>query len=163
MAKNKVNIKMDFIDKLEADIKKLSHSVNSSLAHTMSKELEKEYNYVINNFYNEYTPKYYQRHNPGGLYKTYQRYYKNPHNRIYYGGIEITEDKMYDDYHNSRIDVLNSFLNGYHGHPRLGIYSSINTYDHMTRYRDFLSNHVNDYIPDALNEARKQKYHILKF
>ena len=35
---------------------------------------------------------------------------------------------MYNDYQEPQIDVLNSFLNGYHGHRSLGIWSSIHTY-----------------------------------
>lgn len=97
-----------------------------------------------------------------GLTKTFKRHYKNAHNTIYYGGIEITSEKMYNDYHDSPEIVLNSFLNGYHGRPSMGIESSIEVFNHMLKYRDFLSTHISDFVPIAIEKANKQSYNIMK-
>lgn len=167
----KSDIKMDFIDNLKNDLRKYSHTISSSLAHTMQEELEKEYNYIIEEFYDEYTPRFYKRHpmsnylgeSRSGLGRTYKRYYKNSHNSIYYGGIEITAENMHMDYHDSPSDVLNSFLNGYHGRASAGIESGIRPYDHMLAYRDNLVAHIDSFIPNAINEGKKQQYSVLRF
>lgn len=125
-----------FIRKLE----KLGQEKAKTLAKEAREKLTNEYIYTISIFYGEYEPQYYKRHPGGGLYKTYKKYYRNPHNTIYYGGVEITPENMYDDYHDQPIEVLNSFLEGYHGRPSLGIDSSVQSYRHMLKYRDLLIN-----------------------
>ena len=94
----------------------LSHSLSSNLAHKISDEMANEYQYVIDRFYSEYDPEYYVRHSARGmrpgLEKTFKKYYKNPHNTIYYGGIEITSDNMYDDYHDSKEKVFKEYIPG---------------------------------------------------
>ena len=68
----------------------------------------------------------------------FEKYYKNSHGSVFIGGIEISTQNMYSDYHDSQEDVLNSFLEGYHGRPSLGIVSSMQPYKHMLRYKDWL-------------------------
>lgn len=155
---------LDFIDALKDDVKMLSHALSSSLAHKISDEMAQEYEYVIERFYGEYNPKYYKRH--PGLNKTFKKYYKNPHNTIYYGGIEITSDNMYNDYRDSKEDVLNSFLAGYHGRPSAGIESSILPYKHMLKFREQLINELGR--PDsalfsyAKNKAKALPYQLIR-
>ena len=161
---------LDFMDTLKNDVKMLSHSLSSSLAHKISDEMAQEYEYVIDRFYNEYSPEHYVRHSDRGmspgLNKTFKKYYKNPHNTIYYGGIEISEDRMYDDYRDSKEKVLNSFLNGYHGRPSAGIESSLLPYKHMLKYRERLINELGR--PDsslfsyAKNKAKALPYQLIK-
>ena len=111
---NVSNFKMDFMDALKSDMNMLRHALSSNLAHKISDEMAEEYQYVIERFYSEYSPKHYVRHSDRGmtpgLNKTFKKYYKNPHNTIYYGGIEITSENMYDDYRDSKEKVLSSFL-----------------------------------------------------
>lgn len=163
----KININMDFIDVVKDDVKKYMHNISSNLAHRISDELAQEYQYVIDRFYNEYEPLYYIRHSTkgmqSGLSKTFKKYYKNPHNTIYYGGIEITSKNMYDDYHDSKEDVLNSFLNGYHGRPSLGIESFLAPFEHMLRFRNLLATKINIFVPDAVNKAKKTSYKLLRW
>ena len=163
-------IKMDFMDALESDIKMLSHSLSSNLAHKISDEMAQEYQYVIDRFYSEYNPEHYKRHAERGivpgLNKTFKKYYKNPHNTIYYGGIEITSDRMYDDYHDSKDVVLSSFLNGYHGRPSVGIESSILPYKHMLKFRDQLINELGHsdsaLFSYAKNKAKGLPYQLIR-
>ena len=131
---------------LSSDIKLMSHTVSSNLAHKISDEMAQEYQYVIDRFYSEYDPEYYVRHSERGmkpgLNKTFKKYYKNPHNTIYYGGIEITSDNMYNDYRDPKEKVLSSFLNGYHGRQSAGIESSLLPYRHMLKFRKVLVNEI---------------------
>ena len=162
--------KLDFINTLKSDVKMLSHALSSSLAHKISDEMAQEYQYVIERFYIEYNPEYYVRHSDRnmkpGLNKTFKKYYKNPHNTIYYGGIEITSDNMYDDYRDSKEKVLNSFLDGYHGRPSAGIESSLFPYKHMLKYREQLVNELGRsnsvLISYAKNKARALPYQLIR-
>ena len=164
------NFKMDFIDALKNDISMLSHALSSNLAHKISDEMANEYQYVIEKFYNEYDPEYYVRHSERGmspgLIKTFKKYYKNPHNTIYYGGIEITTENMYSDYRDSKEKVLSSFLNGYHGRPSAGVESSLLPYKHMLKFREHLINELGR--PDsalfsyAKNKASALPYQLIK-
>ena len=162
--------KMDFIDTLKSDVKMLSHALSSNLAHKISDEMAQEYQYVIDRFYSEYNPEYYVRHSERGmipgLNKTFRKYYKNPHNTIYYGGIEITSDNMYNDYHDSKDKVLSSFLNGYHGRPSVGIESSILPYKHMLKFRERLVNELgrsdSALFSYAKNKAKTLPYQLIK-
>lgn len=163
-------IKLNFINTLEDDVKKLSHALSSNLAHKISDEMAQEYQYVIERFYAEYEPESYERHSErgyvSGLTKTFKKYYKNPHNTIYYGGIEIASDNMYDDYHDSPDDVLSSFLDGYHGRASAGIESSILPYKHMLKFRDSLINELgrpnSDLLSYAKNKAKALPYKLVK-
>lgn len=167
-------IKLQFLNAIEKDMKKFAHKFSYSFANNASELIQGEYEYVIMKFYREYKPErerdgriYIRHHERGfkdhGLSRTFKRYYKNPHNTIYYGGIEICADKMYDDYSDSKEDVLNSFLDGYHGHPSSGIYSSIEPYYHIVKYCDMLYNHPEHLIEVATKDASKESYDVLKF
>lgn len=162
------SLKLDILTDIENDVKKFSNIISKNLANRFAEELVNEYQYIVRNFYAEYTPKYYIRHihrgyQIDGLLLTYKKYYKNPHNKIYYGGIEITSEKMYEDYSDSNVDVLNSFLNGFHGRPSLHINSKINVWKHMTQYRDLLMSNYGSYVEDAVQIAKNEQYSALKF
>lgn len=134
-------------DKTKRKLEKQAVERAKELAIEARELLTEEYLYVVKNFYSEYSPKYYLRHFnnhydlngllSSGMGKTFGKYYKNSHGTHFHGGICISTENMYKDYQDQE-SALNSFLNGYHGHPALGIYSSINTYEHMLKYRDFL-------------------------
>lgn len=164
------NFELDFMDALKNDVKKLSHALSSNLAHKISDEMAEEYQYVIERFYREYDPEYYVRHSDRGmkpgLNKTFKKYYKNPHNTIYYGGIEITSDNMYDDYRDSKEKVLNSFLNGYHGRPSAGVESSLLPYKHMLKFRERLVNELgrsdSALFSYAKNKAKTLPYQLIR-
>lgn len=118
------------------------------LAHKAQDELIKEYRHVINKFYNEYSPKVYKRHSSRGMIPgyelSYKKFWQNSHGAlgVVYGGIEISSDNMYDDYASPSEYVLGSFLKGIHGPENSGIWSSIETYSHMLKFRDILANNL---------------------
>ena len=142
------NAKFQLSEKTKQELKDKARQKAKELAIEAREKLSEEYLYVISNFYSEYEPKYYLRHFNdkydehsllrSGLGRTFEKYYKNSHDTVFSGGISISTDDMYDDYTTSPINVLNYFLNGYHGHPSQGIWSSIHTYKHMLRYKDLL-------------------------
>ena len=154
---------------LKSDMKLMSHTISSDLAHQISDKMADEYQYVIDRFYSEYDPEHYVRHADRGmkpgLLKTFRKYYKNPHNTIYYGGIEITSDGMYDDYRDSKDDVLASFLSGYHGREIAGIKSSLLPYKHMLNFRNKLIKDLrsanNALFISAKNKAINLPYKII--
>ena len=171
-----MDVKMDWSDfeskimsDLESDIKLMSHTISSDLAHQISDKMAEEYQYVIDRFYSEHDPKHYTRHADRGmtpgLQKTFKKYYKNPHNTIYYGGIEISSDYMYNDYHDSSEEVLSSFLSGYHGREIAGIKSSLLPYKHMLKFRDKLLRDLksgnNALFLSAKNKATKLPYKMI--
>ena len=163
------NFESQILKGLKLDMQMMSHAVSSELAHQISDKMVEEYQYVIDRFYSEYDPKYYVRHADKGmtpgLQKTFKKYYKNPHNTIYYGGIEISSDVMYDDYHGSKDMVLNSFLDGYHGAPSAGVRSSLLPYKYMLKFRNKLfrdlksGNHA--LFLSAKDKATKLPYKII--
>lgn len=163
------NFESQILRDLNSDIKQMSHVVSSNLAHKISDEMAQEYQYVIDRFYSEYDPEYYVRHAERGmkpgLNKTFKKYYKNPHNTIYYGGIEIISDNMYDDYRDPKEKVLSSFLDGYHGRPSAGIESSLLPYRHMLKFREQLVNEIerpnSALFSYAKNKATSLPYKII--
>lgn len=150
--------KLDFMNALNSDVKMLSHGLSSNLAHEISDRMAQEYQYVIDRFYSEYNPEHYKRHADRGmkpgLIKTFKKYYKNPHNTIYYGGIEITSDNMYDDYRDSKEKVLSSFLDGYHGRENAGIKSSLLPYKYMLKIREKLIKELGSSNSDLFSHAK---------
>ena len=123
------------------------------LAKKAADEMTKEYKYVLDTFYGEYSPRYY--HRTGGLMKSGRRYYKNSHGGlgVVYGGVEIGSDLMPDNYRNPwtgekrAVDnperVFTSFLAGFHGPEFMGIASGIgDPYWHMVKFRDILANNL---------------------
>ena len=161
---------LNFMDALKKDVQMLSHALSSNLAHKISDEMAEEYQYVIERFYSEYDPEYYVRHSSRGmkpgLNKTFKKYYKNPHNTIYYGGIEITSDNMYDDYRDPKEKVLSSFLAGYHGRPSAGVESSLLPYKHMLKFREHLINELgrsdSALFSYAKNKAKTLPYQLIR-
>ena len=166
---NLSNLESQILKGLSSDMKLMSHTISSELAHKISDEMAQEYQYVIDRFYGEYDPEHYVRHSQRGmtpgLNKTFKKYYKNPHNTIYYGGIEITSDNMYDDYRDPKEKVLSSFLDGYHGRPSAGIKSSLHPYKYMLKFREQLVNKVgrtnSALFSDAKNKATTLPYKII--
>ena len=163
------NFESEILNGLKSDMKQMSHAVSSELAHQISDTMVQEYLYVIDRFYSEYDPEHYMRHADRGmrpgLQKTFKKYYKNPHNTIYYGGIEISNDKMYDDYHDPNDKVLSSFLEGYHGRSIAGIKSSLLPYKHMLKFRDKLVKDLksgnNALFLFAKNKAKNLPYKMI--
>lgn len=88
-------------DKLRKNLEYFGQEKAKKLAQEARERLSDHYMSLIDWYYLDYVPKldkydepYY--HRTFGLYKSFKKYYKNSHNSIYYGGVEITADKMND-------------------------------------------------------------------
>lgn len=149
---------------LKKDLKKYLSNIAKNMAKEVQIKFELEYQYVIQRFYSEYNPIVYDR--MGGLYNSYSKYYRNNWNRSFEGGISLSTtgiDVQYET-QNRRIDAFESFLDGYHGHPSRGIWSSIQPYRHMIMYRNMLANNwQTELLPEAKTKARKNNYRVLTF
>lgn len=138
MAKLKLN------DVAFSILKKQMEQRAKDIATDARDRLTDEYNRVIDFFYSDYSPNYYQRHSGiPGMRKTFRKYYRNSHGTSYSGGIQIGVNDMYNDYGykgDNRAYVLDSFLDGYHGPKHLEITGNqgIKAYEHMIKFRDNL-------------------------
>lgn len=145
---------------LKKDIRKYANNVAKHIAMAVRDDMAKEYKYVVEQFYSEYRPRYYFRYDE--LWDTYEPYYHNS-SPNFYGGIILDGSKMSDELYQDSAGAYSSFLNGYHGHPSLGIYGSINAYEHMMDYRDSIIANIGSYYAPANAKARKDSYSILRF
>ena len=152
---------------LITDLTRYIQRIARNMAKAITDDMEKEYNYVISRFYAEYTPEKYKRHAERGmepgLTKTFIRYYKDPHGAIAYGGMKVSTENMYGDYNTGKLDTLESFLSGYHGPQSAGIWSYIDPYNHMVRFRNLIILNIQKYADEAELSARKGVYQVLKF
>lgn len=167
MAKNKVNINNDLIQ----DLKTYATSVCTSLAGQVRDEMYKEAHFAIDEFYNDYEPIYYKRTKNHYNFKknSFKKYYKNPHNSIIRGGLELTPYELDDLYRADKEYVFNLVYLGYHGNVNMFPHTIYNTppvmepspLDILLDKRDFIVKNINDYKDNAINKAKKQKYSFL--
>ena len=167
MAKNKIHIDNDLIQ----DLKKYSSSICVSLATKVRDEMHKEAQYAIEEFYNDYEPIYYKRHYYNFRKNSFKKYYKNPHNSIVRGGIELTPYAMDDLYRAEKEYVFDLVYLGYHGHVQSFPHAISNVpprmkpspYDILLRKRRDLIKNISDYKDEAIDKAIKKTYKTLLF
>ena len=146
-------------DKLRKNLEYFGQEKAKKLAQEARERLSDHYMSLIDWYYLDYVPKldkydepYY--HRTFGLYKSFKKYYKNSHNSIYYGGVEITADKM-NDYPSlngegfSAKSLMEKFIYNpagtWHGgdwHGGYGVLSNFNAYNEMV---NFYHNTVKDF------------------
>lgn len=156
----------DFKKKLYKETSKYVHTFARAFINEASRLLVKEAEYEIARFYNEYTPKVYDR-----TYdlrdNSYKPYRKN-NGRIMYGGVRITSRDMsiYQPFSadggTDPFEVASFAYDGWHGHPSRGIYSSPAMLDHLRKVKDSVLFRQQIYNT-ALKEAQSLNYEILKF
>ena len=72
-------------------LEKQAQKKASELAHEAQQRLIDGYVSFIDLYYSDYTPQQYVRtHN---LYRSYNKFYKNSHGTIFYGGVEVTPER----------------------------------------------------------------------
>ena len=102
-----------------ADVEKEARAyvgkVLSSAAGKIRDDLTEEAFYSITSFYTSYSPKYYHRHYYNFLENSFEKYYSNPHNKIYRGGVKLTPEKLDDLYQDSTREVFDTVYAGLHG------------------------------------------------
>jgi len=105
---------------------------------------------MIDWYYRDYDPVAYVRtHN---LYNSYRPFYKNSHSTIYYGGVEVTADRMHENYGTDKhpfaaADLLSTYIytpkGTWHGgdmHGGYGVPASFSIYGQMHDYHNKLKN-----------------------
>lgn len=165
MVKNKITIDNDLIK----DLKQYSSTVCVSLAAQVRDEMYKEAQLAIEKFYDDYKPIFYKRHYYNFRKNSFLKYYKNPHNSIVRGGIELTPYELDDLYRADKEYVFNLVYLGYHGNVNMLPYSisnipptmTPNPFDMLLDKRDYLIDHIDDYKDIAINKANKQAYSML--
>lgn len=166
MAKNKININNDLIQ----DLKKYASSVCVSLASQVRDEMYKEAQFAIEAFYDDYKPLYYKRHYYNFRKNSFMKYYKNPHNSVVRGGIEITPYGLDDLYRADKEYVFNLVYLGFHGNVNMFPHEVSNIppkmepspYFMLLEKRDYLVKHIEDYKDEATDKASKKSYSFFK-
>lgn len=165
MRTNKVNIEKELLD----DLKKYASTVCVSLAGQVRDELYETARYAIDEFYNDYIPLSYRRHYYNFINKSLFKYYKNPHNSIIRGGVELSPDQMDDLYRAEKEYVFDLVYHGFHGNVE-ALPNSISNIppvmnpsplDILYDKRDYLINNINDYKDTAINKANSNSYSTL--
>ena len=167
MNKNKVNIDNDLIK----DLKAYATSVCTSLAGQVRDEMYKEAHFAIDEFYNDYEPIYYKRTPKHYNFKknSFKKYYKNPHNSIVHGGIELTPDELDDLYRADKEYIFNLVYLGHHGNVNMFPHTinnippvmSPNPLNILLNKRDFLVKNIVDYKDKAIEKANSFSYDTL--
>ena len=137
-------------ENFKKSLEKYGQEKAKELAQDAREKLSNHYMSIIDWYYVDYMPKlnkyrepYY--HRTFGLYKSYKKYYKNSHS-TFYGGVEITADKM-KDYPSlngegfSTQALIEKFIYNpsgtWHGgdwHGGYGIEAGFSVYDEMDKY-----------------------------
>lgn len=155
-----MNQKNIYVSKnLIKDIEKYGNNIAKNIALSAKKELVEEYAYSVEQFYASYTPIYYNRE--WQLRRSYKPYYRNPHGNRFYGGVEITSQKMKHDDNNEYI--LNNSLYGFHGSPDLGIWTPPYILNHVLNFHNILFGMIENYVNSAITIAQKEHYNFLYF
>lgn len=170
MAKNKINIENDLIK----DLKDYATTVSISLATQVRDEINQTAKEAIDAFYNHYRPKngeplYYKRHYYNFRRNSFTKYYKNPHNSIIRGGVELTPYDLDDIYRADSEYVFNLVYLGYHGNVGMFPHKVTNIPPVMTPSpldiildkRDYIVKNINDYKQTAIDKANNKTYSTL--
>lgn len=146
------------------ELEELGRQEADRLANDAKDKLTKKYISLITDYYNDYTPKrnkygkpYYVR--TENLYRSYMPYKRNSGNHIFYGGVQISDNKMHD-YKSLKGETFTAerLLEKYiytatlpsatwHGgdwHGGYGVMADFSIYDEMMRYRDDLISYYID-------------------
>lgn len=116
------------------------------LAEEAKDELFNEAISQVSDFYNEYSPSYYKRHNENADETSGLGRSVNPICRLnssrtgYEGGIELSTKRMFTDYNGTPYQVLASYLDGFHGLPTFGSYlqeiNETKKFKYLEKYRN---------------------------
>ena len=184
---------MNLFDDIASDVQEYAKNVCKYSAIEVREELYKTANEAIDYFYATYTPgdysfdrnvflvnhpdepysfievhSVYQRNY--NLYKSFEKYYKNNHDKTFSGGIVLSPELMKDIYRGSRELVFDLAYRGYHG------LDSWNQTDYrparpygvtipspmeiIERKEDNIYKHPTPYVNKAVKKANKEKYLI---
>ena len=107
--------KTKFESKCKDELRAYALQVKKDMAQDVKSHMLNAAASAIEAFYDSYIPLYYDRHYWNFRTNSYTGYYKNPHNAVIYGGIELTPDALQDIYRASTDIVFNNVMAGMHG------------------------------------------------
>ena len=109
---NEIEINEQLIKK---DLEKFIDTFGKTLASKVADKSVADAKAVLEEFYLDYQPRYYNR-TFDLLNNSYHRYYKN-HTTTFYGGVILSSKRMRDYKNTPKQDVFNwTILDGYHGY-----------------------------------------------
>lgn len=156
---------------VKKDLKKYIGNVLSGAAGRIRDDLTEEAFNSIVQFYTSYTPVSYHRHYYNFMEKSFEKYYSNPHGKIYRGGVRLTPEMMDDIYQDSTQEVFDSVYAGFHGvssmfeTPKSFTVTPVMSPSPMEKVlerRDYIAMHIDDYIQAGVSKANNGNYKILK-
>lgn len=137
---------------LPKEVIQYAQKVTANTARLIAEDMHKEAQFVIETFYNDYTPKYYQRNYVNFQRNSFKKYYNNRNNKVYSGGIELTPELMKDYYNYPASWVHEAVFYGFHGLPIEGTpRMSPNPLQLLLRKQDKIKSNIDKYI----NKAQK--------
>lgn len=165
MGKSKTTVSID-VEALRRDIQRYANNVCRYAASEIADDLTEAAKLAIQAFYDDYTPVKYHRHFWNFRSNAYRRYYSNPHNRIYRGGVELTPSEMADIYQRkySTEEVYGSVMEiGSHG-PEM--YTTVppmskSPIQLIIEKRDDMLKNIDLYVDKAKIKAKNDSYSIL--
>ena len=126
-----IEINFDF-KTLEEKLKEYSKNIAKNMAIEAREILYEEAPVCMWEFYSSWAPKYYERHYWNLMFDSFEKYYSNPHNTVYRGGVKLSPNKMADMYRLSTEEVFNmGWFTGEHYHGIRGVHG-IKIIDHVT-------------------------------
>lgn len=111
-----INIDID-LKNLEDRLKEFSKNIAKNMAIEVRERLYKEAPFCIQSYYSTWSPKHYKRHYYNLMDNSYLKYYSNPHNTVYRGGVKLSSSNMADIYRLDTDEVFNmGWITGEHYH-----------------------------------------------
>ena len=151
-------------EKIRADILKYMETYAKAYCKEASRLLTEKAQEATQKFYNDYTPKYYDRTDDFKR-NSYESYYHNNGKRVY-GGVRLGSKNMSDYNDATAFEVASLAWNGWHGNPTgyNGHFSPIHTDPPIEDVKEyFYSSEFRNQIKHvATNVANRQKYSVLK-
>lgn len=156
---------------VERDLKKYCNKTLASAAGKIRDDLTAEAFNAVVFFYTSWSPKYYRRHYYNFLEKSFTKYYSNPHNTIFRGGVKLTPEEMDDIYQDPTQEVFDSVYAGFHGVSSMFVNPYTFTVTPVTEpspmemiiaKRDYIEQHISEYIDYGKSKANELTYSTLE-
>lgn len=167
MAKSKIQVD---VSGLEKDLTKYFHKTLSHTTGLIADELTETAAYSIEAFYADYAPIHYRRHYFNFQNNSFRRYYSNPHNKNYAGGVELTPDMMRDIYQDPTEEVFDSVYAGFHGVSSAFVAPYTFTATPVMKpspmgiilnKREEIVKNIDKYVKKGQDAASKEKYSVI--
>ena len=153
---------------LQRDINQFLTTYAISFGNEAANKITKLAGQAIQVFYDQYTPKYYDRYEDL-LNNSYIRYYHN-NGRAVYGGVAINADNMQDYRHGNQITPKEkvaewTWTKGYHGYLNHDPNQPIYTFPPLAMLQQSISStgFVDDICSYADKVASSKKFRVIRF